>query len=125
MIGLHISVQYLRNTFYFSEVHRSMNALMGLVQKEGRHINFVRDPLRSYFDEPQKIEINLLYLHFILSPFLFSICEVLSKSCRISGEVYYIPTCLATFDSRFYDVMSIERYVGQSTIFTLANNFLR
>ena len=39
-----------------------MNA-MGHVQKEGRHVNFARDPLRSYFHDPQKNEIHLLYLH--------------------------------------------------------------
>ena len=26
---------------------------------------FVRDPLRSYFDEPKKNEIQFLYLHFL------------------------------------------------------------
>ena len=27
---------------------------------EGRHVNFARDPLRSYFHEPQKNEIYFL-----------------------------------------------------------------
>ena len=31
---------------------------------EKRHINFTHDPLSSYFDECQKNEIHLLYLHF-------------------------------------------------------------
>ena len=42
-----------------------MNA-MGSVQSkstpEGRHVNFARGPLRSYFHDPQKNEIHLLYL---------------------------------------------------------------
>ena len=36
---------------------------MGHVQRKcrpfKRHINFAQDPLRSYFDEPQNIEIHL------------------------------------------------------------------
>ena len=72
--------------------------------------------MRSYFNEPQKNEIHLPYLHVAFHSFCavlkFVIWEVLSKSYKISVEVYYIPTCLATFHSRFYDVMSIERYVG-------------
>ena len=28
-------------------------------------LNFARDPLRSYFHEPQKNEIRLLYSHFV------------------------------------------------------------
>ena len=44
---------YLRNKFHFSEVHESMNAT-GPGAKFGRHVNFARDPLRSYFHEPQK-----------------------------------------------------------------------
>ena len=50
-----------------------------------RHINFARDPLRSYFHEPQKNEIHLLYLHFVFKSFLFIICELfifLFKSCK-------------------------------------------
>ena len=43
---------------------------------EGRHVNFVRDPLRSYFDEPQKNEVHLLYLHFVSASVLFDICKV-------------------------------------------------
>ena len=39
---------------------------MGLVQNKWHHINFAWDPLRSYFDECQKNEIYLLYLHFTL-----------------------------------------------------------
>ena len=46
----------LRNTFHFPEGHGSMNA-MGPV-------NFARDSLRSYFHDPQKNEIHLLYLHY-------------------------------------------------------------
>ena len=32
---------------------------------EGRHVNFARDPLRSYCHEPKKSEVHLLYLHFV------------------------------------------------------------
>ena len=44
--------------FIFSKVHRSMNA-MGPMQCLGVTY-FARDPLRSYFDEPQKNEIYFL-----------------------------------------------------------------
>ena len=53
-----------------------MNA-MGHVQSKWRPSNFARDPLRSYFDEPQKNEIHLLYLHYFFTSFLFIICEIL------------------------------------------------
>ena len=52
-----------------------MNA-MSHVQSKWRHVNFARDPMRSYFDEPEKNKILLLYLHFVFTSFLFIICEV-------------------------------------------------
>ena len=64
---------HLRNKFHFSEVHGSMNAT-GHVQS---HVNFARDLLRSYFHDPQKNEIHLLYLHFVFTSFLFIICGIL------------------------------------------------
>ena len=43
-----------------------------------RHVNFARDPLRSYFHEPQKNEIHHLYLYFVFfTSFLTIICEIL------------------------------------------------
>ena len=66
---------FLRSKFHFSEVHGSMNAT-GHMQSR-RHINFARDPLRSYFHEPQKNEIHLLYSHFVLTSFLFIIYGIL------------------------------------------------
>ena len=73
----------LRNTFYCLDIHRSVNTI-GHMQnkchwKGGHHVDFVRDPLRSYFDEYHKTEIHLLYLHFIVTAFLLIICEVLLK----------------------------------------------
>ena len=65
----------LRNKFHFSDVHESINA-MSAVQSKWRPY-FARNPLRSYFHEPQKNEIHLLYLHYVLSPILSIICEVL------------------------------------------------
>ena len=72
------SLYYLRNKFHFPEVHGSMNAT-GHVQSKWRprHDNFAWDPLRSYFHEPQKNEIHLLYLHFVFTSFLFIICGIL------------------------------------------------
>ena len=43
------------------------------VAPEEHHINFARDPLCSYFHEPQKNEIHLLYLHFVFTSLLFII----------------------------------------------------
>ena len=47
-----------------------MNA-MGHMQRKsfGRHVNFARDPLRSYFHDPQENEIHLLYLHYFRNNF--------------------------------------------------------
>ena len=50
-----------------------MNAT-DLVQSK-RHVNFACEPLCSYFDECQKNEQYLLYLHF--RSFLFTVCEVM------------------------------------------------
>ena len=44
---------------------------------EGRHVDFARDPLRSYFHEPQKNEIHLWYLYFVFTFFSTIICEIL------------------------------------------------
>ena len=49
---------------------------MSAVQSKWRPY-FARNPLRSYFHEPHKNEIHLLYLHYVLSPILSIICEVL------------------------------------------------
>ena len=60
----------------FSEVHRIMNA-MGPVQKlTWRPLLSTR--LIALIEEiPQKNEIHLLYLHFILTSLLFIVCESL------------------------------------------------
>ena len=49
-------------------------------------VNFARDPLHSYFNEPQKNEIHPLYLLFVFRSFVFIICDVMIKSLQISGE---------------------------------------
>ena len=51
-----------------------------------RHVNFARDPLRSYLHEPQKNEIHLLYLHCDFTSFLFIICGIFIKILQISEE---------------------------------------
>ena len=48
----------IRDEFHFSEVHRSMNATVPCKVNDVTY--FARDPLRSYFDEPQKNEIYFL-----------------------------------------------------------------
>ena len=37
---------------------------------------FARHSLRSYFHEPQKNEIHLLYLHLVFTSLLFIICGI-------------------------------------------------
>ena len=80
-------------------------------------LNFARDPLRSYFYEPQKKKIMsyiyILFLHRFCSLFV----EFWFKSWKWAAKKSYNPTCLViTFNSRHYDMTSIERYIGQSTI---------
>ena len=75
----------LINKFHFSEVHRSMNTMGPMQSKwhpKGFTFNFAQDPLHSYFDQPHKNEIHLLYLHFVFTLFLFIICEVFIKILR-------------------------------------------
>ena len=40
-----------------------MQCALCTVTPEERHVNFAQDILRSYFDECQKNEVHLLYLH--------------------------------------------------------------
>ena len=57
--------------------------------------------------------IYTLFLHRFGSLFL----DFLFKSCKQAAKKSYNPTCLVImFNSRHYDMTSIERYVGQSTI---------
>ena len=46
--------------FILFEVHRSMNTTPGFLAKLTGITYFARDPLRSYFDEPQKNAICFL-----------------------------------------------------------------
>ena len=79
-----------------------------------------RDPLRSYFHEPQKNEIHLLYLHFDFTCFFFLFFYLRNFDLNLAKKAAKKrcnPTWLvSTFNSRHYDMTSIERYVGQSTI---------
>ena len=42
-----------------------------------------RDIFRSLFDECQKNQIHVLYLHFVITSFLFNICDVLRQILHI------------------------------------------
>ena len=69
------------------------------------HINFAWDPLRSYFDEPQKKWNSTLI--FIL--FLHRFCSLFVKfwfiSCKIRAKKSYKPMCLVTtFNSCLHDM---------------------
>ena len=56
---------HLRNKSHFSEAHQSMNTTDHVQSKwcPKGIVNFARDLLRSYFDEPQKNEIHLIFTH--------------------------------------------------------------
>ena len=61
------------------------------------------------------------YISYIYTLFLLRFCslfvEFLFKSCKTAEKKSYNPTCLViTFNSRHYDMTSIERNVSQSTI---------
>ena len=71
------------------------------------------DPLRSYIHEPQENEIYLLYLNFFYIVLVHYLCNFDLNLANKSSN----PTCLViTFNSRHYDMTSIESYVGQTTI---------
>ena len=105
---------------------------------KGRPVKFAWDPLLSYFREPMKNEIHVLYLHFVFTSFLllsyFREPQKKRNSCLIFTLCFYIvfvhyfdlnfantaakkhynTTCLViTFNNLHYDIMSIERHVGQ------------
>ena len=58
---------YLRNKFHFF-----LRFMEVWTQRVTCTVNFARDPLRSYFDEPQKNEIYLSYLHFVFASILWN-----------------------------------------------------
>ena len=77
-----------------------------------------RNPLRSYFGESQKNEIQLLYLHFVFTSILFIICEVFIEILqnKEQKDVINRRVLVVTFNSPLNDMMSVERYVGQAAI---------
>ena len=80
-------------------------------------MNFASDPLSSYFHEPQKNDIHLLYLHFVLHGFVHYLWNFDLNLAKKAAKKSYNPTCLViTFNSRHYGMTAFERYVGQSTI---------
>ena len=62
----HLSLNVLSK--YIWEIHfiflTSIGVWMQWVACKGRHVNFARDPLRTYFDECHKNEIHILGLHY-------------------------------------------------------------
>ena len=51
------------------------------------HLNFPRDPLRSYFDEPQKNEIHFfIYIYISIQPFNALFSTFSCKVCKLHGE---------------------------------------
>ena len=99
---------HLRNIFHFSEVHGSMNA-------KG-HVHWIRCVHTSINHRKMKLisYIYTLFLHRFCSLFVEFYLNLANKLRR---KACYIPTCLfITFSSRHYDMTSIERYIGQSTI---------
>ena len=62
-----LEMSHLSNKFHFSEVPGSMNAMVPVqsikMTPERHHVNFAWDPLRSYFDEPQKKMELFFYIY--------------------------------------------------------------
>ena len=61
------------------------------------------------------------FISYIYTLFLQRFCSLFVKFrfkyCKSAAKKSYNPTCLViTFNSRHHDMMSIERYVGKSTI---------
>ena len=82
---------------------------------EGCHVNFARDPLHSYFHEPQKNEIHLDIYTLFIHRFSFFFNFDLNLANRRRRN--YNPTFLViTFNTRHYDMTSIECYIDQLTI---------
>ena len=57
------------------------------VTPEGRNVNVARDPLRSYFDEPQKKWNSFLIFTFFLQRFYALFSRYLCKVCKLHGEI--------------------------------------
>ena len=83
---------------------------------KGRHVKFAWDSLLSYFCEPQKNEIHILYytLYIIFFHFLWNFDLNLANT---AAKKRYNTACLViTFNNHHYDITSIERYINQLTI---------
>ena len=84
---------------------------------EGRHVKFAWDPLLSYFRESQKNGIHILYYTLFVHRFRSLSVEILFNLANIAAKKRYNTACLViAFNNHHYDITSIERYVGQSTI---------
>ena len=60
-----VYAKHLRNEVDSWTVHGIMNT-SGLLQIQGLHFNFARNPKYLWFHEPSKNWIYCLYLHFII-----------------------------------------------------------
>ena len=83
---------------------------------EGRH-EFAWDPLLSYFRELQKNEIHILYYTFLYIVFVHYLWNFDLNLANTAAKKRYNTACLVvTCNNHHYDITSVERYVGQSTI---------
>ena len=84
---------------------------------EGRHVKFAWDPSLSYFREPQKNEIHILYYTLFVHRFIHFLWNFDLNLATTAAKKRYNTACLViTFNNHHYDMKSIERCVGQSTI---------
>ena len=82
-----------------------MNAV-GLMQSKWLP-NFAQGPLCSYIDEQTETEIQLSYLYFVFTSFLFIICDILVLILQIRAKKSTNPTILVImFNIRHHDMTS-------------------
>ena len=102
------TIMYLQNKFNFSDIHRSMNA-MGLGQSKWRPKGIMFTLHRTHCLHTLMNVRKMKFISYIYTSFLHRFCCLFvmfwCKSCRVSGEESYKPTCLViTFNSHLHDV---------------------
>ena len=103
----------LRNEFHFCDIDRSMNAMV-LVQSKCRPKGVTLTLHWTYCVHTSMHVTKMKFITYVFTLFVYRFCLIFMKfwykSCTCKKVINDV------FDRRLLDMMSIERYVDQSTI---------
>ena len=122
-----ITISYLRNKFHFSEVHGSMNTTAPVQSKwrllqasltlhESRCVHTSMNLRKMKCISYIYTLFYIVFVHYVWTTFVLNLANKRRRTVVIRRDRLVI-----TFNSRHYDMTSIERYVGQSTFACIYN----